>query len=477
MGRFKPAGAGWWVCISAVLLSAVIAVIDASAAARGARRSQARVVRLSLPEAISIALNRNLRMSDARLAVEEKEHERRSAFSDFFPSLNVQYLAAGYRYRQPGNIGAFAIAHDSRRSVAVINDPTPVFSSYPYRIDPYRTFTLVGTLTQPVYSGGRLLNNYKYAKLGVDYSAIQYEVDQQDLTLEVNEAYYQMVQAKKLLIVAEQSIVALQSLRNQTLEFYKAGVVPKVDVLATEGQLAQARIQKTQALTDIEKNRAQLNYLLRYPQETNLEVDIDIEFEPAPYSIPAIYEIAAANRLEIRQANISVAQALALVRSSQADLIPSVTLQFQGSRTNDDWNPFDHEAINSWRIDGIFTWAFDMFRSRETVKARRASYGRAFVARAQLVEGIMNEVKQAYLDMKRSERDIADNKKAVEFRSENFRINKERYNEQVATYTEVLDAQRELSQAEGDYYTSLIDYRINRAVLERRMGTIRMGAN
>ena len=114
-----------------------------------------------------------------------------------------------------------------------------------------------------------------------------------------------------------------------------------------------------------------------------------------------------------------------------------------------------------------------MFRRRETVQERRASQARAFVAREQLVEQVMEEVKLAYLDMKRSESDIENNRKAVEFRSENFRINQERYKEQVATYIEVLDAQRQLSLAEGDLITSLMGYRINQANLERRMGIIR----
>ncbi len=49
----------------------------------------------------------------------------------------------------------------------------------------------------------------------------------------------------------------------------------------------------------------------------------------------------------------------------------------------------------------------------------------------------------------------------------------ERYKEQVATYTEVLDAERQLALSLGDYYISLIQYRIARAVLERQMGIIR----
>ncbi|MFH0824895.1 MAG: TolC family protein, partial [Pseudomonadota bacterium] len=199
----------------------------------------------------------------------------------------------------------------------------------------------------------------------------------------------------------------------------------------------------------------------------------DYQYVPSPYKIPEIYSMAAGNRLEIRQANISTEQALALVKAAQAALMPAVNVQVRGSRTNDDWNVMDREAINAWSAQGILSWTFDTYRNRETVKERRATQARTFVAREKLVEDIMQEVKEAFIDMKRSESDIQDNKSAVEYRKENFRINQERYKEQVATYTEVLDAQRELSQAQGDYYTSLIQYRINRAVLERRMGTLR----
>lgn len=449
-----------------------MAAVPASAAESNARGK--RDARLSLPQAVSIAVARNLRMADARLAVREKESQRREAFSDFFPTIDLSYIATGYRYESASTVQALSGTHDSRWSVR----GTPVTSVFvaparPYRIDPFKSFTMAATITQPLYTGGRLLNDYKYARLGVDYSAIQFEIERQDLTLDVYETYYQLVQAEKLLEVAESSIRALEALRNQTMEFYKAGVVPKVDVLSTEGQLATAKIQKTQALSDMGQAKATLNFLLRYPQETPTDVVQDTAYRPNSYSVPGIYSTAAANRLEIRQANISVEQAMALVNSAKSDLLPSVSVQGQASRLNDDWNAFDPEAVNNWQLQGILSWTFDMFRRRETVQERRASQARSFVAREQLVEQVMEEVKLAYLDMRRSESDIENNRKAVEFRRENFRINQERYKEQVATYIEVLDAQRQLSVAEGDLITSLIGYKINQANLERRMGIIR----
>jgi len=473
MDRLRPCAGVWAAALVLVILT--VGVMPATGAGDTARQRKrgSNDSLLTLRQAVAIAVARNLRMADSRLAVAEKEYQRREAFSDFFPSLDLQYSATGYKYQQAGNVSALAGAHDSRWTYR--GNPqggAGMNPDYPYRIDPYRAFSMTATASQPLFTGGRLLNDYKYARLGVDYSAFQYEVDRQDLIMEVYEAYYQLVQAEKLLEVAEESVRALQALRNQTIEFYKAGVVAKVDVLSTEGQLAQAYIQRTQAQTDIDRYKATLNFLLRYPQETPVDVEQDLAYRPNDYRIPDIYATAAANRLEIRQANISVAQAMALVNSVKADLLPQVSAQAQGSRINDDWNPFDPEAVNDWKIQGLLTWTFDLFRRRETVKEKRASQARAFVSRELLVEQIMEEVKIAYLDMKRSESDIDNNRKAVTFRRESFRINQERYKEQVATYIEVLDAQRQLALSEGDYYISLIGYRINRALLERRLGIL-----
>ena len=187
-----------------------------------------------------------------------------------------------------------------------------------------------------------------------------------------------MLQSIKLLEVANKSIRALEAFRNQAKAFYREDVSPKVDVLSAEGQLAQARIQRTQAATYIERARAALNLLLRYPQETPTEIVVDLSFQPNPYRIPDIYTTAAANRLEIRQANISVDQAIALIKSAEADLLPSVSAQVTAARLNDDWNVFDPEGNNSWGILCLFTWSFDMFRQRETVKEKAGLTGEGF---------------------------------------------------------------------------------------------------
>ena len=432
--------------------------------------------RLTLPVAVSIALERNRRIVEARMTVQEKEHEARSAFSDFLPTVDVQYTSNFDKYRNSSFVQELAFTHDSRRAFPTIPQEFPltdIQGTYPYRIDPYRFFNLTATITQPIYMAGRTLNEYKYARLGVDYSVIQEQLDRQDLILDVYQAYYGLMRAQKLLDVAERSIAALEAFRKRAKAFYEAKVLPKLDLLSAEVQLASARKQKIQSLTSIKDQRAQLNFLMRLPLDTPTEIHQDYAYKPGKYKEPEIYDIAVTNRLELRQAGISVDQARALVKISESSLLPSVLVQLQGARSNDDWNVFDPEGVNSWRIFGVLNWTFDMFRQRETVKERKVSEAKAFTARDQLVDEILNEVGRAYRRMKRTESDIEENRAAVVAGEEAFRIARERYQGLLATYTEVLDAERRLTQSLGDYYASLIDLRIDEAALERVLGTLR----
>jgi outer membrane protein len=428
--------------------------------------------KLGIHQAIAIALRRNLSLTTARMEVRKKEHNRRAAYSDFFPKLSLKYDATADRYWNLDNIEDFYEAQDARWQWRLDQNGKGFYPSYPYRIDPYRTFELSGTLTQPIFSGGKLLANYELARLGVNAAQIQEGITRQDLILQVIQAYYQLMLAEKLLHVSDDSIEQLKALMLQSRALFEAHVVLKVDVLAVGNSLADERLRRSSALGNIDRTRAMLNYLLRFPQGTPVRTTGDLTFEPSPYRIPQIFAIAAANRLEIRKANITVKEALAAIKVARAGLLPEISMAIEGTRTNDDWNPFDPEAFNDWTVEGVLTWTFDMFRSRETVKRERVAYAQEFVKKEHLIERIMREVQQAYADVKRYERDISTTRQAVEFSRENFQANRELYQGQLATYLEILTAQTQLSNAQREYYRTLMQHRISRAVLERQMGIL-----
>jgi outer membrane protein TolC len=72
--------------------------------------------------------------------------------------------------------------------------------------------------------------------------------------------------------------------------------------------------------------------------------------------------------------------------------------------------------------------------------------------------------------MKAAEKNIQTVETAIEQAKENYRINEERYQQQVATSTDVLTAQILLTTTMTNYYTALYDFKIAKASLFREMG-------
>ncbi len=434
--------------------------------------------KLGLAQAVQITLQRNPIVGEALTRIRQREWQSQAVYSDFFPSGSINYSGTWPRYLVGGgDLGPPDIvsrySQSQRDRVYPPGFTGPFLRDYPYRIDPYRRFTGTVTVTQPLYQGGKTCADYTFAKLDISQSQLQFQVDSQDLILAVYQAYYSLMLSQKLLEVNKESIEALERLKELNIKFLRAGTVTKTDVLSTEGQLAQASIDQRIILTDIATFKAKLNNLLSNAPETALEIIHDYQYSPNSYRVPEIYNVAMSNRDEIRQHTISIQQAIEATKSATASLLPGVSLQAQGNRTNDDWNVLDPEGRNSWTLVGTLTWTFDLFRSNSTVKTRREAIREQVLARQKLVQDIWEQVKTAYVTMKRAEGDIGDSKRAVAIRTENFRLFQKRYQEGDVSYTEVLIAQRDLVLAKAAYYSSLINYRINQAVLERSMGTLR----
>jgi outer membrane protein TolC len=82
------------------------------------------------------------------------------------------------------------------------------------------------------------------------------------------------------------------------------------------------------------------------------------------------------------------------------------------------------------------------------------------------------EVKEAVIVLLEANQKIRVAEKAITQAEENFRISQERYNAQIATSTEVVDAEALLTQARTNYYDALYDYHLASFALKKATGTI-----
>ena len=104
------------------------------------------------------------------------------------------------------------------------------------------------------------------------------------------------------------------------------------------------------------------------------------------------------------------------------------------------------------------------------VKEKHSRLSQAQLRKKQILDNIQLEVKKAYLRTQEAERAIITVEKAIEQAKENFRINQERYKEQVSTQNDVLIAQTLLSRTMTNYYNALYAFKISKATLYRAIG-------
>ena len=186
-------------------------------------------------------------------------------------------------------------------------------------------------------------------------------------------------------------------------------------------------------------------------------------------------DVALKTRPELKISALKVEQAGKMVRMAQSEYFPTLSLVGNYTRYGDhpSVSGSDYRDAENWSVMGVASWNFwEWGRTKFRVDAGRARENQALDESKELNDLIILEIKHAYLNLQEAEKQIAVSEKVIEQANENFRIAQERFRENVATTTDVLDAQTLLTKAKADYANALGDFNINRAILERAMGII-----
>jgi len=181
--------------------------------------------------------------------------------------------------------------------------------------------------------------------------------------------------------------------------------------------------------------------------------------------------MAYQNRFEIKIADLNLEIAEREVNIAKKDLYPSINLEGAYYKIGTDWDVDGGDGISDpdgWSISAIASWNFwEGGRTYYGVKEKVSRLSQAKHDKEELYDNVRLEVKRSYLKARESEINITTIKKAIEQAKENLRISEEQYRHQVATSTDVLDAQTLLSKTMTNYYNALYDFKIAKAALHR----------
>lgn len=446
-----------WLSIFTVLIAALVVVPGAVSAqdadpAEDSGKSVAADVSgpFDLERCVKRALDMNPSMTAIRAQLKGAGYGTNSALGDFGPSVSGSY---GYTYYDRKYVSSGE--HDDW--VGALN------------------------LTQPVFKGFRLLAGWQKAKLTEDSTNASLSNVELSLVESVQANFLSLLKARMDVKSAEDSLARLDSQLQVTSAFYDVGLRPKAEVLDAEVDLATAKQELLRARNNVSTQMAQLNTLLNIPMET--EVDYVGELKHVPFTLTLKECLARAydarpdlvvgqKAVEIAEKNVTIAQ---------SSFYPSIdgSWNYVNRGTDPDMNgggAYSHRGSEYWTAGvsasmSLFESGSDYFsvkQAGEVVKQLEAE-----LENTRLNAGF--EVKRALLNIQEAADRITVAEKSVAAAEEAYRMAVARYQAQVGTNTDVLNAQERLTSSAAQLSQALADHGTAISALYVAMGEKNLG--
>ena len=405
---------------------------------------------IDLDRTVALALDANIdaRISSQRtLAADAVVKSRRT---EFLPTFSTQY---GYA-----------------------RSDEPVFALDPAAgvIQPEEQYQWVTSITQPIFTGFALTNQYQLAKMGLDAARFNEALVRRDVVFEAKRVYFLVLKAQKLKAVSEEAVAMLEAQTEVAVNYHEVGMTPLNDLLKTKVELANARQDLVAAQNELEIARTNFNLLLRRSIDTPVAPADILDYPLLGLSLAECLEAAEKDRLEVTVADLEVEIRQKEVSLAKKDYFPSVQVRGNYYKQGTDWQVDGGEGISDssfWEIQAQARWDFWQWgKTGHGVAEKRSKLAEARLNRSNLLDNIQREVKRAWLKADESEKNIATVQSAIDQAREGYRISEELFKEQMATSTDVLDSRTQLSETMTRYYNALYDFQIALAALDRAMG-------
>ena len=410
---------------------------------------------LTLEQVVQKALEVNLDLKMSERKVKAARAAKKSSRAQFLPSFG-----ATYQYKR---------RYEPLRSELTLAGGTSVLLSDL----PRNNHSFIASASQTIFAGFALKNQYFISGLGLDAAEAVRRLAKREVIYKAHDYFFSALKAKKIFEINKEAVALLGAHHEVAENFYNVGMTPLNDLLKAKVELANANLNFVMTKNALAMAESAVNALLRRPINMTVEIQETTAWEPFEKSLDDCLSVAKKRRLEIKLADLSMKIAEKNLDLSKASLAPSISLVGNYYQSGDDWDANGGQGVSDpsmWDISLTATWTFwEWGKTYFDAQEKQHLLLAARDEKERIIDDISLEVKQAYLKTKESEENIAAIEKAIEQAKENFRISEERYAEQMATSTDVLDARTLLSTTMTNYYTALYDFNISKASLHRAM--------
>jgi len=405
----------------------------------GAANDVTQPLKLTLDEAVKLAIRQNPSAQIAVLQAAQAEQDRISARADLLPQAQLQVYDAARRSNIEAQLGA-------------------KIPGFPQHIGPIQIFNAGPAFGMPVFDLS-LWRKYQAARFTANAGKANSLSTREQVILLVVSQYIGSLRAQANVEASRSRVQLAQALYDQAADLQKEGVGTGIDTLRANVELQNEKQRLIEATNDRESLLYALSRLLNLDPRQPIELADALSFydTPQPDVVTSI-EQALADRPEWKSLEQQVLAAEHNKKAAQDSRLPSLRFDgnwaYQGTSTNNGIPVYTYQASVDMPL-------FTSGKIRAEVTKADLEIKKLEEQRADLRNQIALDVKTALLNLESARNEVQVANLGVQLAKEEVDQARDRFEAGVANNIEVIQAQDSLARANDNQIGAL--YRFNQA--------------
>ena len=348
------------------------------------------------------------------------------------------------------------------------NEPAMNFGggTFPMGQDEFLTWSTMASI--PLFTSWAISNGIAAAESSLAAAFINQDKEKQDLKLNVAEAYVFVLRSTRELAVAKSHVESLTSHATDVENLYSQGFVAVNDLLAAKVSLADAVQNELQVRNRLDIARSAYNRFLGFPLIRIVDL-VEIKLDRPKQDLGTLNRTALDIRHELKVLTQMIAFMNSTAKVKAAASRPQIAI-------SGGYNYAENKYMDSekdWRATLGVKWNFfDGGLARHKACAIKRQAQALYEKREDVKTLITLQLRQTWLNLEESHKRVDVTQKALAQGEENLRVVKDRYQEGLATNTEVLDAETLRTLSHFNYDSAIYDAALSILRLHRAVGDL-----
>ena len=408
------------------------------------------VLRLTLDQAVGLAIKQNPTAQIAVLAAAQSEQDKNIARAELLPQASARISDEAQKVNLQAQFGG----------------KTP-FPGFPKTLGPYQIFSAGPSVSAPVFDLA-LWQRYRAAQNTMGASKANSLSTREQVILLVVSQYIGTLRAVANVQASQSRVELAQALYDQAADLQKEGVGTGIDTLRANVELQNEKQRLLEAENERETLLYGLNRLLNLDPRQQLELEDSLSFfDTAQPEVESSIEAALAERQEWKALSSQVKAAEDQKKAAQYSRLPSVrfdgTFAYVGTSGNTTLPTYTYQgSVNL----PLFTGG----RIHSEIVRADLEIRKLEEQRADLGNQIALDVKTALLNLQSGRNEVQVANLGVQLSKEEVDQARDRFKAGVANNIEVIQAQDSLSRANDNQIAALYRFNQARADFARSIG-------